>query len=166
MNNGSPHFVSSAQLLSLILKPNSCSICENHPRQLPPVASSVISLKCPSWWGKSVFMTFYQALMGDSWTKILSSMFSGLQCWVPSNSLNITLSTLPFPLCLTDNIHLHTFLFNNNPQAELRGLFFFFFFLAVNSHIFLFFKKNKIKQQQKKPQSFTWGTFSRLVLAV
>lgn len=76
MNAVSPHFLSGTVLSCCILMRDSYSICENRRCQFPPVASSVISIKCPSKLGVSIFMAPYQPLMEDSGTKILSSVFN------------------------------------------------------------------------------------------
>lgn len=77
-----PRFLMDTLLFCFILK-NSHSNCESHSCLLLPVASSVISLKCPGQSGISVLMVPWQPQLVESWTKVLSSV----SCWVPSLSL-------------------------------------------------------------------------------
>ena len=122
----SPHTLHLALwLLCLILKRDSCSACESHPCPTPLLQVLRFLFRVPaSGGGASVLMAPYQPLTEDSWTKLLSSVFNRfIQRWAPPNSIKISLSTLPLSIVLADNIHLRVFLFNNNPQAELRSLF-------------------------------------------
>jgi hypothetical protein len=92
----------------LILRHNSYSIHENHPCQLPPVTTSVISLNFPCQSVVSDFLASNQSLMEDSLTKILIICVQEPPCWGSSCSKIIIINTSLSIVPAKKHLSLHT----------------------------------------------------------